>query len=217
MESLLRWGLLIIAVFIVSLIVYDVWFRRSHRSRHKEETIQNDGIFEPFLPSDKKDYQVDIEPSLSLNQPILTINQDTVSSRQSSRADDIIIISVLAKPAAHFASYDLFQAISATGMQYGEMDIFHYYQSTNQGQITLFSLASATKPGKFNLDRMGDFSCVGLSLFMDKTASPNPKQAFLLMLEKAEQLADDLDGELRVGPSRKPWNNEILQSYLSSM
>lgn len=132
----------------------------------------------------------------------------------ASAEEDIIIISVLAKPPEQFASYDLLQSISATGMQYGAMDIFHYYYPTDQGYITLFSLASATKPGKFDLDHMGDFSCLGLTLFMNKKAVHNPKQAFLIMLEKAQQLADDLNGELRAGPERIPWSDEVEENYL---
>jgi cell division protein ZipA len=124
---------------------------------------------------------------------------------------NLLMISVFAKSNNRFASYDLLQAIAATGLQYGEMNIFHYYQRSPQGKkIILFSLASATKPGGFDLDRMGNFSCVGLTLFMDITQVPNPLQAFYLMLGTAEQLADDLEGELRAAP-HIAWSDEYFQ------
>ncbi len=126
---------------------------------------------------------------------------------------DYFNISIFAKPNSRFASYDLLQAIAATGMQFGEMNIFHYYQRTPQGKhIILFSLASATKPGKFDLDRMGDFSCVGLTLFMDIKNAPNPLQAFYLMVNTAEQLAEDLDGELRADP-KTTWSEDHFNLY----
>lgn len=126
--------------------------------------------------------------------------------------EDLLVISVAAKSGMRFAGYDLLQAIAATGMQFGDMQIFHYIKNGK----TLFSLASATKPGEFDLDRMGGFSCVGLTLFMNYRSVPDAKSAFALMVKIAEQLADDLDGELRAGP-RTPLTAEILQQYESKI
>lgn len=127
--------------------------------------------------------------------------------------DRIVTISVFAKPGHPFASYDLVQAITATGMQFGEMNIFHYYQMNAQGKrVSLFSLASATKPGQFDLDRMGNFSCVGLTFFMDIDAALDPMEAFYLMVNIAEQLAEDLEGELRANP-QLPWSQEQFYHY----
>jgi len=97
-------------------------------------------------------------------------------------------------------------------MQFGEMNIFHYYVSQGEKKITLFSLASMTKSGDFNLDRIGDYSCRGLTLFMRLKSVPYPEDAFSCMLEVAEQLADDLDGELR-GGFHLPWTSELYDQY----
>lgn len=129
---------------------------------------------------------------------------------------DFIIINVIAKPGHHFASYDLLQAISATGMQFGAMNIFHYYSKVAMDKKPLFSLASATEPGEFDLNRMGDFSCKGLTLFMNLQQVPDREQAFALMLDVAEQLAEDLQGELWSG-DHKLWSNEIKQQYLAKV
>jgi cell division protein ZipA len=223
MESFLRLSLLFIAAFVIFLIFYDVWFRRVNRSCDTEELILKDTLSEPFITSNQQPAQLEQDRESTLEEFNVSDKHasvfDEIKTHHNTvpNADDIIIISVFAKANGFFASYDLLQAIFATGMQFGEMDIFHFYQSTETGQVTLFSLASATKPGKFDLDRMGDFSCAGLSLFMDKRSVPNAEVAFLTMLEKAEQLADDLDGELRAGSQRKPWNEQVLQQYLSAM
>jgi cell division protein ZipA len=127
-------------------------------------------------------------------------------------ARNLLVMNVFAKNNHQFFSYDLLQAISATGMQYGEMNIFHHYQLTSEGRVSLFSLASATEPGYFDIDRMGDFSCAGLTLFTNLKDVPDAKVAFELMLKTAEQLADDLDGELRANP-RTPWNDTVLNQY----
>lgn len=122
----------------------------------------------------------------------------------------------MAKPNDTFASYDLLQAISATGLQFGEMNIFHYYKSPTTKKTPLFSLASATEPGVFDFDRIGDFSCRGLTLFMNLYNAGDPQVVFELMLKTAEQLAEDLDGELRAGP-KQLWNDETLKQYLEKI
>lgn len=126
--------------------------------------------------------------------------------------DSLLILSVMAKPNCRFVSYDLLQAISTVGMQYGEMNIFHYYQQSITGKVTLFSLASANKPGDFDLDNMGDFSCSGLVFFMDIARVPDPQNVFRLMLETAERLADYLDGDLHADP-RTPWHEKLVWQY----
>ena len=71
---------------------------------------------------------------------------------QSAPINDLLMISIMAKPDSRFGSYDLLQAISATGMQFGPMNIFHYYLPAGGNQVSLFSLASATEPGEFDLE-----------------------------------------------------------------
>ena len=128
--------------------------------------------------------------------------------------DTLLVLSVMAKPGARFASYDLLQAISSAGLQFGEMNIFHYvYPETSYG-IKLFSLVSAEEPGEFNLDNMGNFTCPGLMLFMDSARVPDPRAAFSIMLEKAERLAEDLDGELFADP-KTPWSDDLNALYQS--
>ena len=127
-------------------------------------------------------------------------------------AEDFLIIHVIAKNGGYFASYDLLQVISTTGMQYGPMNIFHYYDEASSGKVSLFNLASATEPGEFDLDHMGDFSCAGLTLFMNMRQVPDPMEAFEIMLVTAEQLAEDLEGDL-CAAHRIPWNEEIMKYY----
>lgn len=130
---------------------------------------------------------------------------------------DLLVLHVLAKPDCYFAAYDLLQAITATGMQFGAMNIFHYYLDHADGSRTvLFSLVSSTEPGEFDLDRMGDFSCAGLTLFMDLNHVSNPEHAFSLMLDVADQLAEDLDGEL-VAANHMPLTDDLLFEYHEKM
>lgn len=209
MDGYLRLGLLLLGVVILFFIVLEAWLRKK-RLKTLNATKETEFMTERREPFDSKSI-VNVPVTEEPVNVAATIDNSNAFSEKISE-NDFLVLSVFAKPNCQFASYDLLQAILATGMQFGEMNIFHYYLPRDQTRGKLFSLASATKPGDFNLDRMGDFSCFGLTLFMDLRTVPDPEFAFSMMLKTAEQLAEDLDGELYAGP-RQPWNAELLQQY----
>jgi cell division protein ZipA len=208
MEAYIQLGLLLLASIFLALILFETWMKRR---RYKVADISLKDL--RSRPVDQVIKEANCSLSLAPSEPVLQATSSlTTSKKEMDPANPILVLSVLAKPNTRFASYELLQAITATGMQFGEMNIFHYYLPSNEGRKALFSLASATKPGEFNLDNMGDFSCVGLTLFMDMRETTDVEFAFNLMLKTAEQLADDLDGELRAGV-HTPWNAQVLQQY----
>lgn len=198
MEDYLRYGLLLLAALILFLILLEAWLRQR---RIKAATL-----------SSTQNQPVPMQRHVVEDAPGCTIKLAPTEKPATMTLNNLLVLSVFAKPNCHFASYDLLQTILATGMQFGEMNIFHYYLDTEQGRTVLFSLASATKPGDFDLDHIGDFSCIGLSLFMDLNEAIEPEFAFNRMLEVAQQLAEELDGDLYAGP-RRPWNEELLAQY----
>lgn len=218
MEAYLRLALILI---LGSVFILIMWQLRPGRQKIHIDLPNNDLIDESSLLEQNE--ELADESFARITQDIIkeqereelrNIGPGTIKqSKPIVSNGNLLSLSVFAKLGGHFASYDLVQAIAATGMQFGEMNIFHYYQRDLQGKkSTLFNLASATKPGDFDLDRMGNFSCVGLTLFMDISQVSNPLQAFYLMVSTAEQLAEDLDGELRLNPTTM-WNDEYFQEY----
>ncbi len=120
---------------------------------------------------------------------------DEIPSR-SPRLPEIITFNVLPQDDESFSGYELLQAILASGLRYGDMKIFHRYQEKNDHSSVLFSLASATEPGTFDIDDMSANPCRGLTLFMQTSKLADPQAAYDLMLETAQQLADDLDAQV---------------------
>jgi cell division protein ZipA len=145
-----------------------------------------------------------------IEQPV--VKAAPVKEDAPDYANDLLVLSVVAKPGLKFGSYDLLQAIYATGLEFGDMNIFHYYSGDGLTKEKLFSLASATEPGDFDLDRIGNYTCSGLTLFTVLSTVPDPQKAFDAMLKAAEQLTEDLNGQLRAGP-RRPWNQETYHEY----
>jgi len=197
-ENYLRLGLLFIAGSILFLILFEAWHKRRHLRMMKTFDLpaaESNPVDNSFFVEHKEEPRIAVEP---------------VSKAELS--NDLLMISILAKPGCQFASYDLLQAILSAGFQFGDMNLFHYHLPAQKGGAKLFSLASTTKSGEFNLDYIGDFSCKGLILFLDLNAVLEPKKAFDLMLIAAEQLAEDLDGDLRADP-HTPWNVEVHDQY----
>lgn len=108
--------------------------------------------------------------------------------------DKVVVLNVMAQQGRPFVGESLVQAIQGCGMQYGEMQIFHY--KTDAGAI--FSLVNMVQPGVFDLDNLEAISTPGISLFIQM---PNSQAdglfGFNVMLDTAQQLAKKLDGELR--------------------
>jgi len=227
MDGHLYLALLLIVVFISG------WFFLELRARRHvlgdAKSLRENNLIKESVCTENDDESHFLQQSFHItdefleNEPSINIETTDQSNICTKNTDKLLTISVFAKPHNHFASYDLLQAISSTGMQFGDMNIFHYYQRNPQGKrISLFSLASATKPGEFDLDRMGSFSCVGLTFFMDISHLQNPLQAYYLMISIAEHLAEDLDGELRADPKTvwteahfKNYEKRIMQSQLT--
>lgn len=236
MDVYLSLGLTILAFAVVFLMGFEMWHYRQQKKfagcvSHNNTMMLNDDVEEDaFLVSRRgEQLQMDFDSAQAslAKSPIKPMTQSVSPRFQTAAAtprppvattpmkkpdNDLLQLSVIAKQGRKFASYELLQAISATGMQFGEMNIFHYYTQSPAGKKALFSLASLTKPGYFDLDRMGNFTCAGLTLFAQLSDVEDPQQAFELMLKTADQLAEDLDGELRADP-RTVWSNETLAQY----
>lgn len=109
---------------------------------------------------------------------------------------EVYMVSLKAEANKPYSGYELLQALLASGLRYGEQNIFHRHEHKNgQGKI-LFSLASMVKPGTFDLTRMGEVRCPGLTLFMQPPQVEQPLIAYQLLIETARQLIDDLGGEM---------------------
>lgn len=239
MEGYLRLSLLVLGAVVVFFVLLEMW--QSRRSQFKvgnntAQRAENEEVREPrmmgtgFAAIDEDDdFALDSVSAVRISSgydgddeaviesPVVTKAEAPVESPAVDLANDIVVLTVVAQPGHEFSSYDLLHAIYAAGFEFGDMNIFHYYDNTAAGQkAALFSLASATEPGEFDLDRIGNYSCSGLTLFTVLSNVNNPRYAFDLMLRAAEQLADDLNGELRAGP-RKAWDRDVHQQYLQKV
>ena len=127
-------------------------------------------------------------------------------------AQEFIVLYVLAKPGHPFVGYELLQSLTALNLRYGKMNIFHRYETADDTESTVFfSVASAVEPGIFDLDNIGALACPGLTFFMSNQVD-SADAVFELMLETAEQLADDLNG-IVCNSQREPLTEDDIKNY----
>jgi len=123
-----------------------------------------------------------------------------------------IIMQIRANPGRPYMGYELLQVILETGFRFGKMNLFHRHQNTNGEGPVLFSLASATKEGTFELNSMGGVSCPGVILFMHLGNKKKLMQIFDLMLDVARQFVEDLGGEI-LDEKQRPLDATVINNW----
>ena len=107
--------------------------------------------------------------------------------------EKIVTLHVTAGSDRKFRGRDLESAFELRGFKFGEMSIYHY---PFEGE-RIFSVANMVKPGTFDPDKMADFETPGIALFMRLPLSLEPGAAFELLFREAQELADDIGGQVR--------------------
>ncbi|MDF1759207.1 MAG: cell division protein ZipA [Coxiellaceae bacterium] len=124
----------------------------------------------------------------------------------------IIAIHLIAAADREYVGYELLQAILATGLRYGDMQIFHRHQQRNGNGAVMFSMSSISEPGTFDLPNIGGFSCRGVTFFMRYDNISDPLQAFHSMIESAMMMQEDLGGRILAG-DRQPLDQAVIEHY----
>jgi len=103
----------------------------------------------------------------------------------------IITIRMLPKSGQLLAGAKLAQVLRGVGLRYGKFDIFHRVNPRNASRV-LFSVASLTEPGSFDLNQDEESEYSGISLFMVLLGPDDMLAAFDEMLSAAKSLAQSL-------------------------
>jgi cell division protein ZipA len=89
---------------------------------------------------------------------------------------------------------ELLQAALNTGMEFGDMNIFHRLPEGNEQPV--FSMANAAKPGSFERDGWNTLETTGVALFMTLPGPLSALDGWDAMLATARRLGELLQAEL---------------------
>lgn len=171
----LRWVLLLVALLV--LVAVFLWTRYHGRF--------TDRLKVPFL-GPRNSTAVS-----SRQEPVLT----TSAAASPALPAKIVTIRILSRGAVPFAAERLVLALREAGLRHGRYGIFHYAAS-DEDETPIFSAASLTEPGSFDLTRLRTDVYPGISLFMGLPGPVDGAAAFDAMVKAARGIAKDLEGSL---------------------
>jgi cell division protein ZipA len=119
--------------------------------------------------------------------------------------DKITTLFLLAKDNHIITGAELLQATVNTGMEYGDMNIFHRIPEGRERSV--FSLANAAKPGYFERDEWNTFETSGVALFMTLPGPFNALDAWDSMLATARRMSEILNADL-LDAERSPFTRQ---------
>lgn len=108
--------------------------------------------------------------------------------------EKIVSLFLLARDNHAITGAQLLQATVSTGMEFGDMDIFHRLPEGSDRPV--FSLANAAKPGHFERDEWNTFETAGLALFMALPGPVYALDAWDSMLATARRMGTILNADL---------------------
>jgi len=110
---------------------------------------------------------------------------------------EIIIVNATSKDPLGFNGEELLHILLTCDLRFGKMNIFHRYEKSNAKGPVQFSVANAVEPGTFDLNNMRNFRTPGICLFMQLPGPQDAHKALEYMVETAQCIARNLNGELR--------------------
>lgn len=134
-------------------------------------------------------FETETDPSLGIEDSV-----NTADVSDEALPQQLIIINVQARNNQEFDGPELINYLEQYGMLYGEMDIFHRHADLAGMGKVLFSAANMFNPGCFPLDTINQFTTPGVTFFMTLPCFGEADQNFKLMLQTAQQVADQLGG-----------------------
>lgn len=108
----------------------------------------------------------------------------------------IVTIRILSRGSTPFPAEQLVLALREAGLRHGRYGIFHFFRSDADDADPIFSVASLTEPGSFDLTRLRTDVYQGVSLFLGLPGPVEGVAAFDAMVTAARAVAKSLDGNL---------------------
>jgi cell division protein ZipA len=123
---------------------------------------------------------------------------------------EVFMLNVVSRDANGFRGEDILHILLACDLRFGDMSFFHRHeQEAGRGPIQ-FSVANMVQPGVFDLDNMADMHTPGLVFFVTLPGPEDMMQAFDYMLETAQAVARNLDGDV-LDESRSALTKQTLE------
>jgi cell division protein ZipA len=176
----------------------DVLFEEVHAEVDIEEFGQEESVrvepahVDPIVDEDVLD-ELEQKRPVSLE----VAPEETNTHSDEFEHSEVLVLNVTAKDGRVFAGDDLLQVLITSGLKFGDMNIFHKRLSKEHQNTVIFSVANMLNPGTFDLNKMDEFTTLGISFFLALPTPINSLDAFEQMLGVAQEIRDTLGGDLK--------------------
>ena len=235
MESL-RWILLVVGIaFVVVIYLYGRNKRRQNdtyvddldydlpefSARSLDDVDEGVGevkiITNAGLAADDPDPLMDMESGpgmgddlfdeLAEDDDITLAEKEAEENKTAGKTANIIVMYILPKPGQKLLGGQINSSAQALGMQFGEMNIYHYKPENR----IVFSLANMLEPGSFDPQTIHDLKTSGVTIFMQISGN-DPLDDLTEMLQRSYQMAGLLDARL-CNHKREPMTEQDAENY----
>jgi cell division protein ZipA len=217
--STLRWILIVVGILIVgSIFLFGnpskrkapkasrrrEAMRKAQAAERREPTL--DG--EPEAIASMEDMELGGQGELNIGatpEPEVRREPAKQQAPLGPPPDRIVTLFLLARDNHVITGADLLQATVSTGMEFGDMKIFHRVQDGEDKPV--FSMANAEKPGHFERDEWNTFETAGVVLFLTLPAPLDALDAWDSMLAAGRRMSEILHAEL-LDEERSPFTRQ---------
>ncbi len=194
----LRWILTAIGVALIAGVY--VWSRRDRAGdepdAHRREPAigaRSEGWHgAPPTPRPAPEPMLSHDPLLD-DVPADELPGDDVPVIPPEGEQLIVALRLRAREPAGFDGNDLIKAFSAESLEFGKFGAFH---SLDERRRSRFLVASLVEPGSFEIEKMHELRCPGVSMFMVLPGPREPLAALDAMFVCARRLAERLDADV---------------------
>ncbi|NGX16430.1 cell division protein ZipA C-terminal FtsZ-binding domain-containing protein [Wenzhouxiangella sp. XN24] len=192
----LRWILTAIGVALIIGVYF--WSRRD-RSEPGDESRREPGFGERESSwSSFEEQEAQLPPMVPLEAPTATESPGEALESDTPELPPegeqlIVALRLRSRHPDGFNGTDLIKAFSAEGLEFGRFGAFH---SLDERRRSRFLVASLVEPGSFEIEKMHELQCPGVSMFMVLPGPREPLGALDAMFVCARRLAERLDAEV---------------------
>lgn len=218
--DMLRWILLILGVVVVIAIYLYTSQQKSRQGmrRHDDEPeldgislkahndepatheLQDELINLDALLRDEIEEQGEKAPAQEKpkkNTPAKNNKKKSKTKPSKPQPEMFVVLHVASRLPDTFRGSDVLRALRDSGLEYGEMHIFHRHKDIGGKQRALYSAANMVKPGTLIPEELtDDVQMPGISLFMRLPSLIPGDEAYSDMLHCTHRLAELLDGRI---------------------
>jgi cell division protein ZipA len=192
----LRW--ILTAIGVALIVGLYIWSRRGRfsggRSSRREPGFgERTDAWRGAAHSEEQSLDVELGPEFAVTAEESDPRALDAPELPPEGDELIVALRLRARRAEGFDGTELIKVFSAEGLEYGRFGAFH---SLDERRRSRFLVASLVEPGSFEIEKMHELRCPGISMFMVLPGPPDPLGALDTMFNCARRLADRLDAEV---------------------